>query len=118
MNKFLVVVFFTSFSSLHAKNFYFMNKPLAAKRYKKRAWISSSCHSCLATEAASKVKVIKSKTDSRIGTPGSKICLSLKNTRVVNFHTKNSEVGFCIFKDNSFISTEGLYQIAILNSKK
>ena len=117
MKALILSVLFISAPSM-AQQFFFKNKLIPTEKYKNVAWISPSCISCLAKDVLSYVKIPKDQGPSFRGTPGSKVCKSLPNTRVAIFKSKAGEQGFCVFQDSSYIDTGGLYYFARENNKK
>jgi len=108
------------FSSEHVLSdiFMYQNKILKAKRFRNTAWIPDSCESCLATKAALKIKKSNFNGPNATFSPGEEACRSLRDTQHTNFYTEAGEIGFCIFPDNSYISSFGLYQFALKNNRK
>ena len=97
--------------------FMYKNSIVQTKRYKNTAWIPLDCNFCIAKSMANNIKLPNGNDDSILLSPGGRLCNSLDNSLHVNFYTENGEVGFCIFEDNSFINTSGLYQFAKKNTK-
>ena len=116
MKKIFLFLFFSS--SIHAQQFFFDGKLIPTVKYKDVAWISPNCVSCEAKNVISHIKIPKDQSPSYIGTPGSKVCKSIPETKVAIFRSKAGEQGFCVFKDSSYIDTGGLFYFARENSAK
>lgn len=117
MKNLLLTIIFIS-APCYAQQFFFDGKLAPTENYKDVAWISKGCISCEAANVLSYVKIPKDSGPSYIGTPGSKVCKSLPDTRVAIFKSKAGEQGFCVFKDSSYIDTGGLFYFARENTNK
>ena len=113
-----VIVFYLFSTTLFAQQFFFRGKFIPTENYQDVAWISPNCVSCEAKKVLSFVKIPKDQGPSHIGTPGSKVCMSLPDTKVAIFKSKAGEQGFCVFKDSSYIDTGGLFFFARKNTSK
>ena len=118
MKKYLLILVLFISGKAFTNDFFFEGKMMPTVSYKKVAWINKGCTSCMAINAISYVKIPKDSGPSYIGTPGSKVCTSLPDTKVAIFKSKAGEQGFCVFKDSSYIDTGGLFYFARENTNK
>ena len=118
MKKLTILLILLMTTTTFATEFFFEGKMMPTVSYKKVAWINKGCTSCMAINAISYAKIPKDSGPSYIGTPGSKVCTSLPDTKVAIFKSKEGEQGFCVFKDSSYIDTGGLFYFARENTNK
>ena len=118
MRKLTILLISLMTTNIFANDFFFEGVMMPTESYKKVAWINKGCISCMAINVLSYVKIPKDSGPSYIGTPGSKVCTSLPDTKVAIFKSKAGEQGFCVFKDSSYIDTGGLFYFARENTMK
>ena len=116
--KSLLLALFIISNPCFAQQFFFDGKLAPTEMYKDVAWLSKGCISCEALNVLSYVKIPKDSGPSYIGTPGSKVCKSLPDTKVAIFKSKAGEQGFCVFKDSSYVDTGGLFHFARKNTQR
>jgi hypothetical protein len=112
-----LIIFFILLNNLNAEDFFFNGTLIPTKEYDGHALISSNCIECMAKKALREIKSLKDVGDIGIGSPGAKLCQSIKNSKFRIFESVNGQQGFCLFPDGSYVDTAGLFHFSELNKK-